>query len=148
MSITFREARRDEVPAILDLIADDVLGAGREGADPQVYLAAFDRIAEEPNNQVIIGVQGNDVVAFYQITYLSGLALQAVVRAQIESVRVTRDMRGQGIGAQLIADAEARARAAGCGLMQLTMNATRTGSHAFYEAQGYAASHVGFKKDL
>lgn len=148
MIVTFRPAARDEVPAIVDLIADDVLGAGREGAPPQVYLDAFDEIAQGPGNQMIVGVAGERIVAVYQLTVIPGLALQAARRAQVESVRVARALRGQGIGRQLIEDAEARARAAGCTLMQLTMNATRTGSHRYYKAMGFAASHVGFKKDL
>ncbi|MEO0703542.1 MAG: GNAT family N-acetyltransferase [Pseudomonadota bacterium] len=148
MTVTFREARRGEVPAILDLIADDVLGAGREGTDPQIYFEAFDRMANEPGNHIIVGVQGPRIVAVYQLTFLNGLALQATLRAQLESVRVASDLRGQGIGRMLIADAEARAKAAGCGLVQLTMNAARTGSHAFYTAQGFVNSHVGFKKEI
>jgi GNAT superfamily N-acetyltransferase len=48
----------------------------------------------------------------------------------------------------LLADAEARARAAGCTLLQLTSNATRQDALRFYEAQGFVASHVGFKKAL
>jgi GNAT superfamily N-acetyltransferase len=48
----------------------------------------------------------------------------------------------------MFADAEARARAAGCRLMQLTMNATRTDARRFYERLGFTASHIGFKRDL
>ncbi|MEL6645533.1 MAG: GNAT family N-acetyltransferase [Pseudomonadota bacterium] len=148
MTVTFRPAVRSEVPAMLDLIADDVLGAGREGADPQVYFDAFDRMAEGPSNQMIVGVSGDRIVAVYQLTLIPGLALQAALRAQIESVRVASDLRGQGVGRALMADAEARARAAGCMLMQLTMNRARAGSHKYYEAMGFTASHVGFKKEL
>ena len=44
-ALTFREARRDGVPVIVRLFADDVLGQNREvrsnGFDP-AYLSAFD----------------------------------------------------------------------------------------------------------
>ena len=57
-------------------------------------------------------------------------------------------VRGQGVGGALIADAEARARAAGCALLQLTSNATRDDALRFYERQGFTPSHIGFKKLL
>ncbi|HHB81153.1 MAG TPA: GNAT family N-acetyltransferase, partial [Aliiroseovarius sp.] len=41
-----------------------------------------------------------------------------------------------------------RARAAGCGLVQLTMNASRSDARRFYEGLGFTPSHIGFKKYL
>ena len=48
----------------------------------------------------------------------------------------------------MFADVERRARGAGCGLIQLTMNKSRTDSHRFYERLGFTASHIGFKRYL
>ena len=45
-------------------------------------------------------------------------------------------------------DAEGRARAAGCSLMQLTTHRTRDRAHRFYERLGYEPSHKGYKKML
>ena len=72
----------------------------------------------------------------------------ASLRAQIEGVRVASDLRSRGIGARLMADAEDRARAAGCGLMQLTTNRTRVDAHRFYDRTGFTPSHIGYKKPL
>ena len=148
MEVSFRLARRDDVPAIVALLTDDVLGRGRERDDLSVYQAAFDAIAEESGNSVIVGEAGGRVIATYQITLISNLSLGANRRAQIEAVRVADDFRGQGVGALLFADAEARARAGGATLMQLTSNASRERSHGFYLGLGFVASHVGFKKPL
>jgi len=63
-------------------------------------------------------------------------------------VRVASGVRGQGVGALLISDAEARSRAAGAVLLQLTMNQSREDSRRFYEREGFVASHFGFKKSL
>jgi GNAT superfamily N-acetyltransferase len=41
-----------------------------------------------------------------------------------------------------------RARAAGCGLVQLTTDRSRTDAHRFYERLGFVPSHVGMKLDL
>lgn len=147
--LTFREAKRAEVPQVVALLVDDVLGQGRELADIAPYLAAFDVMQSEGGNLLIVGVDDQGIVgATYQLTFISGLSLSAARRAQIESVRVASHLRGQGIGAQLINDAEARARAAGCRLLQLTMNQNRTDTHRFYERLGFTPSHIGFKRYL
>ncbi len=146
--IGFREATREDVADVVALLRDDALGAGRETATQDDYLAAFDRMQEEGANHLIVGEIDGRVVATYQITFISGLSLRAARRAQIESVRVESDLRGQKIGEALFADAETRARAADCRLMQLTTNASRDRAQAFYDRLGFTASHVGYKRDL
>lgn len=146
--VSFREARRDEVAAVLALLRDDPLGQGRETIDPAPYLAAFDAMRAESANRLILGLIEDQPVACYQLTCISGLSLTAARRAQIEGVRVRADLRGQGIGAALIRDAETRARAAGCTLLQFTTNRSRTDAHRFYDRLGFTASHIGYKKSL
>ncbi len=148
MRVIWREATREDVPAIVAMLADDVLGQGRESADAAPYLAAFDAMQAEGGNLLIVGEIDGSVVATYQLTMISGLSLKAARRAQVESVRVASDRRGEGLGAALMQDAEARARAGGCALIQLTSNRSRERAHDFYAELGYVASHVGFKKSL
>lgn len=125
MSVRFRPARREDVPAIVALLRDGALGATREGENLSDYFATFDAMQGEGANHLIVGERDGAVSATYQLTFMSGLSLRAARRAQIESVRVAADMRGHGIGAQMMPDAEDRARAAGCRLMQPTTNAAR-----------------------
>lgn len=144
----FRPARRDDVAAVVSLLADDPLGATREGGALGPYLAAFDAMQAEAGNTLVVAEIDGRIVATYQITCISGLSLRATRRAQVEAVRVAPDMRSRGIGELLMADAETRARAAGCGLMQLTTNKTRPRAHAFYDGLGFTASHIGYKREL
>lgn len=146
--LMFREAAAEDVPAIVALLQDDMLGATREGAEIDVYLTAFARMTAEGSNHLIVGVRDGQIVATYQLTFISGLSLGAARRAQIESVRVASALRGQDVGAAMFADAEARARAAGCTLMQLTMNKSRTDTARFYQRLGFTPSHIGYKRDL
>jgi GNAT superfamily N-acetyltransferase len=148
MTLRWRPAVRADVPAVVALLADDALGQGREDPELAPYLAAFDAMQAEAGNQLIVAEIAGRVVATYQFTVISGLSLKATRRAQIESLRVASDLRGQGLGAALLRDAEARARASGCGLLQLTSNAVRSRAHGFYERVGYVPSHVGFKRVL
>lgn len=147
--ITFREARRDDVGDVLALLADDYLGQTREQDSIGPYLEAFDRMQTEGGNTLIVGEDSEGaIIATYQITFISGLSLSAARRAQVESVRITSQMRGHGLGARMFADVETRARDAGCRLIQLTMNNSRTDAHRFYEGLGFIPSHIGFKRYL
>ncbi|WBU58158.1 GNAT family N-acetyltransferase [Paracoccus sediminicola] len=146
--IRFRAAACEDVPHVVALLRDDALGRGREDQPMERYLAAFDAMSAEPGNQLIVGEANGRIVATYQLTLISGLSLSAARRAQIEAVRIASDLRGQGAGRLLMADAESRARAGGARLVQLTSNASRGEAHRFYERLGYAPSHIGFKKSL
>ena len=146
--IRFRAALREDVPAVVALLTDDALGANREGSDMATYLSAFDAMAAEGGNTLIVCEEDDRILATYQLIFISGLSLRAGRRAQVESVRVASDLRGRGIGTLMMADAETRARDAGCRLIQLTSNATRGRARRFYERLGFTPSHIGFKRDL
>ena len=146
--VVFRDATRADVPAIVALLADDPLGRGREGADLQAYLDAFEEVLANPMHQLIVGEDDGRVVACCQLTILSGLSRGGRRRALVEAVRVSADLRSQGIGALLMAECEARARAAHCTIIQLTTDRSRLDAHRFYERLGYSASHLGMKKPL
>lgn len=148
MTVTFREAREKDVPHVVRLLANDVLGQGRETDDMTAYLSAFRDMQDESGNTLIVGEEDGKVVATYQITVITGLSLTATRRAQLEGVRVDEALRGQGVGKALLADAEDRARACGAGLMQFTTNKSRDRAHAFYRSAGYIDTHLGFKKTL
>lgn len=82
------------------------------------------------------------------LTYIPGLSRGGMRRALVEAVRVRSDLRGQRIGEQLMEDAMTRARARGCGMMQLTTDKRRTDAHRFYARLGFEASHEGMKRAL
>ena len=145
---TIREALADDLPAIIALLADDQKGALRE--DPSIpldpgYQAAFDAIAADPNQQLIVVERDGAVVGTMQLSFLPGLAVRGVWRGQIESVRVATQLRSQGIGATLIGWAVERCRVRGCAMVQLTSHLERADAHRFYERLGWARSHAGFK---
>ena len=148
MAVSFRDAGRDDVAALVALLADDPLGQARESEELAPYLAAFDEVAANSMHQLIVGEMGGRIVATCQLTILAGLSRQGAKRALVESVRVMGDLRGQRIGEALMAECAARARAAGASVIQLTTDKTRLRAHAFYDRLGYVPSHIGYKKLL
>jgi GNAT superfamily N-acetyltransferase len=147
--ITYRKATLDDVSTIVGLLMDDPLGAGREDPDDLApYARAFAQIATDPHQVLAVAERDGAVVGTLQLTISPGLSRRGAARAQVEGVRVRADERGSGLGTQLIEWAVEEARRQGCALIQLTSDASRSGAHRFYERLGFAASHVGFKREL
>ena len=153
-SPVFRDARREDVPAIVALLADDALGAAREtpaggeGDLDEAYWSAFDLVQADPRNRVIVAKAGGQVVGTLQLTLIPGLSRHGMLRAQIEAVRVAASQRRAGVGHAMIKWAIGQARAAGCGLVQLTSDKQRPGAIRFYESLGFTATHEGLKLPL
>jgi ribosomal protein S18 acetylase RimI-like enzyme len=105
-------------------------------------------MSAQGGNELLVATIGDEVVGCVQLTMIPGLSRTGLKRGQIEGVRVHSGRRGQQIGEQLVRAAIERARDAGCGLVQLTTDASRTGAHGFYEKLGFAASHIGMKLAL
>ncbi|MGE0463139.1 MAG: N-acetyltransferase family protein [Vicinamibacterales bacterium] len=150
-SVIVRVARREDVPAVVRLLADDVLGAQRERVeDPvaPVYLRAFDDMAGQSGNELLVAVRDDEIVGCLQLTIIPGLSRAGMRRAQIEGVRVSARHRGAQVGERLVSEAIASARAAGCGLVQLTTDVTRADARRFYERLGFEATHLGMKLSL
>ena len=141
-----RSATREDVPAIVALLADDSLGAQRESpADLEPYLAAFDVLDADPHQLLVVADRDGAVVGTAQLSLLAGLSRRGATRAQIEGVRVAATERGTGLGTTLIEWAVNEARARGCTLVQLTSDKSRVDAHRFYERLGFEATHEGFK---
>lgn len=147
--LEIRNAVADDVPAIVAMLADDPLGAQRESPDDMTpYLAALERLSDDPNQHVVAAVRGGRVVGTLQLTVIPGLSRKGATRSVIEGVRVHADERGSGLGTRLIEWAIDESRRQDCQLVQLTSDVTRTDAHRFYERLGFTASHVGYKLPL
>ncbi|MFE5830416.1 GNAT family N-acetyltransferase [Streptomyces sp. NPDC056508] len=147
--LEIRPTTAEDLPAVVTMLADDSLGAQRESPDDLApYLAAFERLANDPNQHLVVAVREGKVVGTLQLTIIPGLSRRGTVRSIIEAVRIHADERGSGLGTQLIEWAVEESGRQGCSLVQLTSDATRTDAHRFYKRLGFEDSHVGFKKTL
>jgi GNAT superfamily N-acetyltransferase len=150
-TISFRPANRDDLPLIVRMLADDPLGAKRERYEtplPESYMAAFDAIASDPNNELVVACLDSRVVGVLQITFIPCLTYQGGWRALIEGVRIASDIRSEGIGRRMFKWAIQRSRERGCRLVQLTTDKARPDALRFYEKLGFVASHEGMKLPL
>ena len=153
--ITFRYATRDDLPAIVALLADDEKGKTREEFTdplPDAYYAAFDAMESQSTdalpNKYLLALQGTDIVGCLQLTLIAGLSRRGQLRAQIEGVRVASSARGQKIGEKLITQSITISKLLGAALVQFTTDKTRKDAHRFYERLGFIASHEGMKLQI
>ena len=146
--VTFRDARREDLERIVELIADDAVAARRTGTFGAAHVAGFEAIEASPNDDLVVAELDGAVVGVMQLTYIPGIARNGATRLQVEAVRVDAGLRGQGIGRALMEHAHARGRERGCALAQLTSDKQRPDAHRFYRELGYAQSHEGFKLPL
>lgn len=151
----FRTATRQDLPAVLALLAQDTpapatagSGGGGDVEVSEIHERAFAAIDADPRNEILVLVDDGVVLGCLQLTYIPGLGQGGRDRALVEAVRIRADRRGGGLGAELMELAVARARQRGCGLMQLTSDKRRSAAHRFYERLGFARSHEGFKLPL
>jgi ribosomal protein S18 acetylase RimI-like enzyme len=146
-SIILRRARRDDVVAIVGMLADDALGRGRERLEdplPEPYFRAFEALERDPNIQLMVAQDAKGAVAgCLQLCILPGLSSQGASRGLIEDVRVASHCRSRGIGEQLVQWAVAEARGRGCRLVELLTHHTRVDAQRFYVRLGFQPSHVG-----
>lgn len=150
-AILFRKARREDLKAILELLNDGKVGNVLERIEdplPAAYDEAFAAIEADPNQLLLVGEIGGRIVASLQLTFIPGIAHQGAWRAQVEAVRVVRELRGQQIGEAMMRHVIALARERGCDRVQLTTNKARDDAQRFYRRLGFVASHEGMKLRL
>jgi GNAT superfamily N-acetyltransferase len=147
----FRRATGADVPAIVKLLADDALGRMREDdRDPlnPKYAAAFAAIDADGNQLLAVAERDRTIVGCLQISFIPGISRIGMWRGQIESVRISANRRGGGLGRKMIEWAIAECRRRGCGTVQLTTDKSRLDAHRFYVSLGFKASHEGMKLEL
>jgi GNAT superfamily N-acetyltransferase len=151
MELTFRLARKEDIPDIVRMLADDVLGADRENADnvhSDKYLKAFDRIIATPNQELTVVEMDGELVGTFQLTFIQYLINEGGLKVLVEAVRTKSSYRGQGIGKKAFEYIVNRAKAEGAYMVQLTSDKKRVDAIRFYESVGFKATHEGMKMRL
>jgi GNAT superfamily N-acetyltransferase len=147
-SLEIRPVRRADLPALVALYSDDILGSAREAATEsslEPYEAGLARVLADASTCVYVAHSDGNLIGTFQLTITPGISRQGVVRATIESVRTRSDLRGQGAGAAMMRFAIEKARRKGADLVQLTSDNRRDDAHRFYLRLGFTPSHNGFK---
>lgn len=149
--LIIRPATAADLPAIIDMLADDHLGRQREiVSDPPApgYLAALAAIHADPNQVAVAAELDGRVIGTFHMSFIPSLSYQGGWRAELDGVRVHPELRNQGIGRQMILWAIERAKERGCVYIYFISHKSRLEAHRFYEQLGFVASHQGMKLAL
>ncbi|WP_411353285.1 GNAT family N-acetyltransferase [Microcella daejeonensis] len=149
--VLIRRVAPEDLDAIILLLADDPISAGRGDVareeDRPAYSAALRWIIDDPGNDLVVAVdRSGAVVGTLQLTVIPGMARRGATRLLVEAVRVASAERSLGIGTALMRWVIDEAAAdLGAAMVQLTSDAAREDAHRFYRRLGFVDSHVGFK---
>jgi len=108
----------------------------------------FERLLNAPDHRARVAELDGQVVGLLHV--FERPALEKPCEAVVQSLVVDANCRGSGVGAVLMADAEAWARVRGLSSVALYTNIRRESAHAFYKRIGYAqaaTSHF-MRRDL
>ena len=148
MELVLRGIEHDEVAAAVALIEEGTLSPGVE--DPSRLEDYWQAVLEvrRRGGELLVATRDGEVVGMCQIIIFRHFQHSAGWCAEIESVYVRSDVRGEGVGAAMLVFAEDFARARGCYRVQLTSRNERLDAHRFYSRHGYLPVAQGFKKPL
>lgn len=144
-------ASADDLPALVQILAEDEVGGKGDAWTTDLapgYRAAFESILANLDHRVIVARQQGRVLGFVHLYFLRGLPSQGRLKVVLNSVFVAAAARGMGVGARLVAAAEAIAREGGATEVTLTSSKKRVDAHRFYRSLGYEQRHEGFGKAL
>ena len=150
-AVRIREATEDDLPRLIELLAQLSLDAPREDAGPplpQTYSAPFAEIQADPRQRLLVAEANGRIAGSAALIIVPNLTHQGRPYAIVENVVVDQTQRGGGIGELLMRHAIEAARRAGCYKLSLTSNRRREDAHRFYERLGFVTTHEGYRIEL
>ena len=151
MKTNIRKYTDEDFDQLVDMLRDDDLGKSRESIDEKSnsnYLNAISEITTNDNFDIYVMTDeaSDRLIGCFQIMFLPHVSFQGMRRCQVESVRVRSDLRGRGLGTELMKYAINLSKEKGCGIFQLTSNKNRIEkAHQFYKNLGMESTHEGYK---
>ncbi len=142
MKLLVREARRGDLPVVVDLLAE------MDTSEQPMPLSRAERIFREmsryPDYRCYLAVDGDTPVATFSLLIFDALVHGGAREALLDGVVVTAARRGQGLGRAMIQEAMRLSAASGCYKLALSSNLKRADAHRFYESLGFQRHGVSF----
>jgi GNAT superfamily N-acetyltransferase len=142
--MTVRAATAADIPAVLELVRSywDFEGIG--GFDP----AGIERVLQQlvggsPYGAMWVATQEATLTGYLIVVLVMSVEHQGLM-GEIDEFFVQPPARSHGVGAQLLAAAEAELKRRGAVRLQLQISAVNARGRAFYERHGYAL-RVGYE---
>jgi GNAT superfamily N-acetyltransferase len=131
MEIKLRAPRADDVPKLAELCAE--MGYPSSVSEVEKRMQS---LSDHDDHMVLVAADEQDKPVAWVHTHLS-FRLVAEIFVELGGLVVSETHRGQGIGEELLAEAERWAEAQGVSLIRVRSNIVRRRAHGFYERAGY-----------
>jgi len=140
--MVIREATGTDTAAVKNLLAQ--LGyPGLEEADVSQKILDY----AQPTYRLLVSQQHGRVTGFIALHTFDIFHSQGKI-GRITAFCVDEQVRGSGVGSQLMVAAEAWFITQGCTKLEVTSNERRTATHAFYKNKGWIEDSRRFVKYL
>ncbi|MCC5643591.1 GNAT family N-acetyltransferase [Nostoc sp. CHAB 5824] len=143
MTLEIRIATREDWPLLNQLYAD---------MDGELPLASNDveriltEITQVPNYYIYIAFLNQKLVGTFSLLYAPTIMHRGYHKfAILDAVTVISQMRGEGIGSQMVKAALQFSAEAGCYKVTLSSNLKRSRAHQFYQSLGFEQHGWSFK---
>ena len=138
--LTVALATASDIPALADLLALLFAQEAEFAPDRPAQYRGLGLIIENPTlGHLLVAHAGEQAVGMVGLLYTVSTALGARV-ALLEDMVVAPAHRGAGVGAYLLAQAIAHARAQGCARVTLLTDEINAGAQRFYVRHGFTRS--------
>ena len=139
MSVEIRAAALPDIPQLLALVRrywefEKIAGF----TALRVELVLKQLLAEPRLGSAWVAEEGGQLIAYLIAVLVLSVEHQGLM-AEIDEFFVRPEARGRGVGARMLAAAEAALAARGCVRLQLQLSETNEPARAFYERRGYGA---------
>jgi GNAT superfamily N-acetyltransferase len=142
--MTVRAATAADIPAVLELVRSywDFEGIG--GFDPPGIERVLQQlVGGSPYGAMWVATQEATLTGYLIVVLVMSVEHQGLM-GEIDEFFVQPPARSHGVGAQLLAAAEAELKRRGAVRLQLQISAVNARGRAFYERHGYAL-RVGYE---
>jgi len=144
MPATVRPATLSDLEALLRLYVQ--LSPDNAATSPAAAAAGLARMIAHADVSLLVAEVEGSVAATVTLIVVPNLTHNARPWIQLENMVVDESVRRSGTGRALIEAACDLARGRGAYKIQLQSADHRHGAHAFYEAAGFTASSLGFRR--
>ena len=142
---SFRIARKEDLPAILDLYRRGLDGMA---LGPDEAEAMFERFRLYPDYHIHVAEKDDRIEGTFSLMIMDNLGHCGTPLGILEDVVVDPDLHGQGIGRAMMEHALDICRDRGCYKLMLSSHLGRRDAHAFYEALGFEKHGYSFMVEL
>ena len=98
--------------------------------------------------ELLVARREGEIVGFLTFTVESGTYEQDATRGLVQNIYVVADARAEGIGSELLTEAEERMAAAGVDSIALEVMADNDAARRFYRRHGYSPHRVELEKSV